>query len=392
MTRSIERRDFLAELGALAYLTTGAPNVWRISSTARIQSDPFTLGVASGDPTATGAVIWTRLAPQPLEPDGGMSGQRINVDWQVAEDEQFGRIVQRGRVAAVPELGFSLHVDVSGLQGDRWYCYRFMIGNGASPVGRLRTAPAAGAQAAMTMAFVSCQHWEQGLYTAYDHLSKEDRLDLVAHLGDYIYEYGPIEGRTRRYASTEVRTLDQYRARYAQTKSDAFLRAAHARAPWIVTWDDHEVDNNYANLVGENVMESEEQMRLRRAAGYQAWWEHMPVRVPRARNWADLNITKRLDWGALASFHVLDTRQYRSDQPCADGIKDTPCGEWGNAAHTLLGAEQERWLDAGLSGSPAGWQVLAQQIRVAPYDEKPGAGERYSMDQWSGYPAAIGRL
>lgn len=390
--RGMQRRDFLADVAMYSALCAGVPNIWRVTGRPVLADDPFTLGVASGDPTPNGAVIWTRIAPRPYEPDAGTMGQRITVNWEVAEDEQFARIAQKGRAIAAPELGNSVHVDVTGLEPDRWYFYRFFLQNAQSPVGRLRTTPAAGAVEPLHFAFVSCQHWEQGYYTAYGHLAREARLDLVAHLGDYIYEYGPTEGRTRLYNSAEVRTLDDYRNRYAQTKSDPLLQAAHHAAPWIVTWDDHEVDNNYATLRGENEMESEEQMHARRAAAYQAWWEHQPVRVPRAKSWADLNIVRTLDWGALTRFFVLDTRQYRSDQACGDGNKPVPCGDWADTTRTMMGPAQEKWLDAGLGASTARWQTLVNQVQVAPYDQKNGAGETYSMDQWGGYPAALKRL
>ena len=386
----MQRRDFLADLARLTFLCAGVPNVWRVTARPLLQSTPFTLGVAAGDPTSTRAVIWTRLAPQPLDPDGGMGGQRTAVTWEVADDEGFTKIVRTGRYTAAPELGFSVHVDVDGLEPDRLYFYRFRLAAGSSPIGRLRTAPAADATAPLRLAFASCQHYEDGYFTAYDHLAREDAA-LVAHLGDYIYEYAGVQ-RVRKYASTEIRTLDQYRARYAQTKSDPSLQAAHAAASWIVIWDDHELDNNYAGLMGENNMESEEQMRQRRAIAYQAWWEHQPVRVPRARSWADLNITRSLDWGALARLWLLDTRQYRSDQSCGDGSQLVPCGDWNDPARTVLGQEQERWLTDGLARSYEGWQVLVNQIRIAPFDNAPGADRRVSMDQWSGYPVALERL
>ncbi|HVZ48598.1 MAG TPA: alkaline phosphatase D family protein [Gemmatimonadaceae bacterium] len=388
----MQRRDFLADLAMYSALCSSVPNIWRVTSRPVLADNPFTLGVASGDPTPTGAVLWTRLAPKPYEPDAGTMGQRITVNWEVAEDEQFGKVVKRGRATAAPELGNSIHVDVDGLEPDHWYFYRFTLQNGSSPVGRLRTTPALTAERPLRFAFVSCQHFEQGYYTAYEHLAREPQLDLVAHLGDYIYEYGPTEGRPRIFSTTEAITLEQYRWRYSQTKMDANLQAAHLVAPWLVTWDDHEVDNNYAGLVGQDVMESEEQMHARRAAAYQAWWEHQPVRVPRAKSWGDLNIIRTMDWGTLAKFHVVDTRQYRSDQACDDGDKDTPCGAWADPARTMMGPAQEQWLDAGLGASRARWQVLANQVQVAPFDHKNGAGENYSMDQWGGYPAALKRL
>jgi alkaline phosphatase D len=386
----VDRRLFLADLARAAALCAGVPNVWRVTGRPRLADDPFQLGVASGDPTPGGGVLWTRLAPRPLEPEGGMDGQRTAVRWEVAEDERFARVVRAGRVTAAPELSYSVHADVDGLAPDRWYFYRFVAGEAASPVGRLRTAPAPGAATPLAFAFASCQHWEQGFFTAYAHMAREE-LDLVAHLGDYIYEYAPGRGTARRHAGTEVRTLADYRLRYAQYKTDRLLRAAHARCPWLVTWDDHEVDNNYAGLTSENAMESEGQVRARRAAAYQAWWEHQPVRVPRARDWADLSIVRGLDWGALARFWVLDTRQYRSDQACL-GTPRVPCGTWASPERTMLGEAQERWLFDGLAGNAARWQVLANQVMVASVDRQPGAERHLPMDSWSGYPAAQARL
>ncbi len=385
------RRDFLLDLSRLAALAAVVPNAWRVTTRPRLADDPFQLGVASGDPTPTGGVLWTRLAPRPLEPEGGMDGQRTVVDWEVADDDGFRKVVARGRATAAPELAYSVHVDVTGLAPARWYHYRFRVGDAVSPVGRLRTTPAADAVVPLRFAFTSCQHWEQGLFTALDHLAREE-VDFVAHLGDYIYEYAGDAARVRTHAGLEVRTVDDYRRRYAQYKADPALQAAHRAAPWLVVWDDHEVDNNYAGLVGENGMESEEQMRQRRAAGYQAWWEHQPVRVPRATSWSDLAITRRIPWGALVDGWLLDTRQHRSDQACGDGTRAVPCGDWADPARTMLGDAQERWLLGGMAASRARWQLLAQQVMLAPYDSAPGDPVIVSMDQWSGYPAARDRL
>lgn len=387
----MDRRTFLADLPRWAFLCAGVPNAWRVTSRPRLADDPFALGVASGDPLPDRCVVWTRLAPQPLDPLGGMDGARVVVDWEVAHDEAFGRVVREGRHTAAPELGYSVHVDVDGLDPDRWYFYRFHLADGTSPVGRLRTAPAPGADTPLEMAVASCQNYEQGLFTAYQHMAREE-IDLVAHLGDYIYEGASNTDRVRAHHGREVQTLDEYRARYGQYKWDPALQAAHARCPWVVTWDDHEVDNNYAGLVGENDRESEEQMRQRRAAAYQAWWENQPVRVPRARSWADLGIWRSFAWGRTADMSVLDTRQYRSDQACGDGTRDAPCGDWADPARTMLGDAQERWLIDRLGDDSAGWQILAQQIMMAPLDWNAGPGIRTSMDQWSGYPVARGRL
>ena len=148
------RRHFLSDLSRYAVLCAGAPNLWRLTTRPRLDGNPFTLGVASGDPTPNACVIWTRLAPDPFAPLGGMDGSRPVVDWDVAEDEGFSRIVQRGRYTCAPELGYSVHVDVQGLAPDRWYFYRFTLPAGSSPVGRLRTTPADGAR---TLAAVSAE-------------------------------------------------------------------------------------------------------------------------------------------------------------------------------------------------------------------------------------------
>ena len=386
----MDRRLFLTDLSRYAALAAVVPNVWRVTTRPRFADDPFQLGVASGDPTPTGGVLWTRLAPRPFEPDGGMDGLRTVVSWEVADDARFTKIVQKGRATAAPELSFSVHVDVDGLQPDRWYFYRFMAGEAVSDVGRFRTAPAAGAKTPLAFAFASCQRWDQGLFTAYAHFAQEE-IDLAVHLGDYIYEGASPAAALRAHHGLEIRTLDDYRRRYAQYKSDPHLQAAHARCPWLVTWDDHEVDNNYAGLTGENVMESTEQMRARRAAAYQAWWEHQPVRVPRAQSWADLSITRTINWGAMARFWMLDTRQYRDDQVCEDRPLQG-CAPWTDPSRTMLGAAQEKWLVNGLGASSAHWQVLANQVMMAPFDSAPGDAVQVAPDMWGGYPVARDRL
>jgi alkaline phosphatase D len=388
----MKRRDFLADVARLAALAATVPNDWRVVFRPRWADDPFQLGVASGDPTPSSVVIWTRLAPRPLDPEGGMPGARTAVSWEVADDEQFSRVIRRGRATAVPELAYSIHIDVDGLTPDRWYFYRFTSMDATSPVGRLRTVPGSGSTRPFRFAFTSCQHYEEGLYTAHEHMAREE-IDLIAQLGDYIYEYGPTPGRPRVHDGPEIRTLAQYRNRYALYKSDPLLQRAHARCPWILTWDDHEVDNNYAGAISENVMESDEQVRWRRAAAYQAWWEHQPARVPRVKSWSDLSIIRSVDWGATARFWMLDSRQYRSDQACNDQWNSKmPCGEWADTTRTMLGPSQERWLDRGLAASRARWQVLANQTMVADFDFLPGTDFGTSTDDWSGYPAARARL
>lgn len=388
----MQRRDFLIDLTRLAALAAVVPNDWRVLHHPHFAEDPFALGIASGDPTPNGAILWTRLASRPLEPMGGMDGTRMTVQWEVADDDGFTKIVKQGRATAAPELGYSIHVDLDGLAPDRWYFYRFHSGQAISPVGRVRTAPAAGTNVPLRLAFASCQNYEAGYYTAHEHMAKEE-LDLVAFLGDYIYEYGPGRNAVRPHSSMEVMDLNGYRGRYAQYKSDPNLQAAHARCPWVVIADDHEVDNNYAGLSGENDFESVEWMRTRRAAAYQAWWEHQPVRTPRANSWSELVMMRRIEWGNLARLHLLDGRQYRSNQACGDGTKETPCGDWDDPKRTMLGDAQEQWLTQGLMTSKQRWQVLANQVMIAPFVTKSQTGKRmFGMDNWGGYPAASQRL
>jgi alkaline phosphatase D len=323
-----------------------------------------------------------------------MPREEISVRWEIATDESMRNVVRRGTEVARPDLAHSVHAEVSGLEPARWYWYRFDAGGEASPVARTRTAPAAGAQPErFRFAFASCQHYERGLYVAYRHMARED-LELVAHLGDYIYEYGTSATAApgtlvRRHQPDEITTLEQYRNRYALYKVDPDLQAAHAAFPWIVTWDDHEVENNYAGDVSE-ANEPPEVFLRRRAAAYQAYYEHQPLRKASIPKGPDMLLYRTLAFGSLARFHVLDTRQYRSDQSCGDGIKP-PCPEWSDPARTVLGETQERWLTSQVSRSSATWSVLAQQISMSLINN-PARPDAVAMDPWSGYPAARDRL
>lgn len=395
------RRSFL--LGTASF---AAAALWSSSrllgatvSTPKFSANPFSLGVASGDPTAEGVVLWTKLAPKPLEPGGGMPAQPIEVSWIVAEDEALSRVVQRGTAMANPQWGHSVHVEVSGLRPERWYWYQFSVGSETSAKGRTRTFPVAGTTPErLRFAFASCQHYETGLFTAFEHLARED-LDLIVHLGDYIYEGGVRDAeaeaeaakkkgttppvRIRQHIGPQIMTLDEYRARYALYRLDPALQAAHAAAPWIVTWDDHEVANNYA---GDHLtkMPSRRAFRQRRAAAYQAYYEMMPLRRAQMPKGPDLPLHRRLDYGTLASFHVLDTRQYRTIQPQGDGNKpfaDVLLDPKG----TLLGDAQRDWLFRGLEASASSWNVLTQQVMMARVDKTVGEAATYSMDQWPGY-------
>jgi alkaline phosphatase D len=355
----------------------------------KLSRDPFTLGIASGDPLPDGVVLWTRLAPEPLA-GGGMPNERVDVEWVVGSDEKLSRIVKRGKATASPEQAHSVHAEVRGLDPARWYWYQFRVGQYSSPIGRTRTAPdMRTASKKLSFAFASCQHYEAGFFTAYRHMVEED-IDLIVHLGDYIYEGPPQQGRPRLHNSQEIKSLSDYRNRYALYRTDPDLQKAHALFPWVVTWDDHEVDNNYADDKEENGAARETFME-RRASAYQAYYEHMPLRRASLPQGTKLLLYRRLAFGDLAEFSVLDTRQYRTDQPCGDGNK-AMCPEALAEGQTLLGGEQEKWLLQGLERSKAKWNIIAQQVMMAKVDRMAGPEERYAMDQWSGYDAARNRV
>jgi alkaline phosphatase D len=385
-SRRIHRRTFLAATSSLA-----AAALWSSRALANVVTAPkfsgypFTLGVASGDPTSSGVVLWTRLAPKPLE-DGGMPPEDIEVGWQVAEDEAMTQVVAQGKTIANPEWAHSVHVEVEGLRPDRWYWYQFKAGNEVSPKGRTRTMPAPEVvPERLRFAFASCQHFEAGYYTAYEHMAREN-VDLVVHLGDYIYEGKPQEDRPRRHLGGPCLLLADYRLRYAQYKTDPALQAMHAAAPWIVTWDDHEVENNYAAGHSEKKDVTREQALRRRAAAYKAYYEHMPLRRSALPKGPDMTLYRQLAFGRLANFQVLDTRQYRDTQPCGGGRKPQ-CPDALSPDRTLLGATQRQWLFDALGASSSTWNILAQQIMMARIDFAEGEEKTHVMDQWPGYEA-----
>jgi alkaline phosphatase D len=381
------RRSFLARTGQYLALTIASPYI--SVAEAKFKENPFTLGVASGDPAPDGVVLWTRLAPEPLA-GGGMPSSAVPVEWTVATDERMSRVVKKGRAVAAPDLAHSVHVEVRGLEPARWYWYQFKAGPHVSIVGRTRTAPNSHKPLdKLSFAFASCQNYETGFFTAYEHMVKED-LDLIIHLGDYMYEAAPRTGRSRLHVGPEPTTLNDYRMRYSLYKSDPDLQKAHALFPWIVTWDDHEVDNNYANDKAEDGAPRDRFLE-RRANAYQAYYEHMPLRRASLPHGSSLRLYRRLAFGDLAEFSVLDTRQYRSDQPCGDGNKPQ-CEEALASSQTMMGEEQEKWFFNGLGKSRARWNIIAQQVMFAKVDRRAGPEQAYSMDQWSGYEAARNRV
>ncbi len=351
---------------------------------------PFTLGIASGDPLADGVVLWTRLAPEPHLHHGGMGNAVVPVRWQVAHDRQFARLVREGTETAIAATCHTVHAEVGGLEPARTYYYRFIAGGVASPIGRTRTAPAPGTlPAQLRFANVGCQNYEAGFYGAYAHLAREE-LDLVVHTGDYIYERKRKKKRdnlVRLHPNYTCKSLDEYRLRYALYKSDPDLQAAHAAHPFAIVFDDHEVRDNWAGDMGDS-----RSFMKQRAAGFQAWWEHMPLRRSTLPAQAQMQMYRSIDYGALARINLCDTRQYRSMQPCGDGTV-ARCGEDSNPAAQMLGDAQERWLFDRLGKSPARWNVIAQQVIMAELDrdQNPNVA-RYNMDKWDGYQIPRQRL
>ncbi len=390
----LSRRTFL--MGAAGFAVSSLHAA--VTEPPPLAGDPFTLGVASGYPSPHEVVLWTRLAPDPAH-GGGMPPLPLAVAWEVAADPGFRTIVRRGTEFAQPEWAHSVHAQVGGLEPARWYYYRFHAGNAVSPVGRTRTAPAPRAAVdRLRLAFASCQQYEQGYYGAYRHLAAED-LDLVLHLGDYIYESSWGRQHVRSHGAGEPVTLAEYRTRYALYKRDRDLQAAHASCPWLVTWDDHEVQNDYANDRSQ-FADPPHLFLARRAAAYQAYYEHMPLPLRMRPRGPAMAIHTRCDFGTLARFHVLDDRQYRDPQSCprpqrgggSNVVPVADCPELLQEQRTLLGAAQERWLEEGLAGSGARWNVIAQQTVMSRVDRLPGEGLSVWTDGWDGYPKARERL
>jgi alkaline phosphatase D len=365
------RRQIMA--GAATALIVGG-----FESAEAAKSYPFTLGVASGDPLPDSVVLWTRLAPDPLN-GGGMGLQAEHVRWEIADAESFRSIVQSGATSAMPEWGHSIHIDVKGLKPSRTYWYRFHTDKHTSPVGRTRTAPSIFSNPdRVRFAFASCQNFEHGYYTAHQHMSR-DEIDFVVFLGDYIYEGGRTNFYSRIHNSKTVYSLDDYRNRYALYKSDKDLQACHAAHPWIVTWDDHEVENNYAGMRSEKKKRKISFAERRRNA-YRAYYEHMPLRLTSRPNGISMRLYRPFQFGTLIDLNILDTRQYRTPLPRSSTEMRSPISN-------ILGKPQEAWLYDRFGKSQAIWNVVAQQVIMTEISE----GLKWA-DKWSGYRASRERL
>ena len=387
-----DRRQFLHTVGK-AVMVPACTVLGQAHATASVVPR-FDLGVASGSPTARSVVLWTRLT-------GGELPPRVEVRWELAHDEAFKHIVARGTETAEAAWAHSVHAQPRGLEAGRWYWYRFQALGERSMAGRTRTAPLAtsGVTAPLRFAIASCQRYDAGHYAAWRDVAQQN-LDLVMFLGDYIYEGASRSNLPRRHEGGEARTLETYRARYATYKRDPLLQAAHASAPWLMVWDDHEVENDYARLQDPRL---DADFAARRAAGYQAYWEHMPF-PNSARPRLDvaggaMRITGRLDWGTLARIHLLDNRQHRDPQVCprpgqggSNTVTPANCPALLDPRRTLLGTEQERWLADGWDLSRP-WNLLAQQSLMARFTwQDPTLGSVYWNDAWDGYAASRNRL
>ncbi|WP_114951955.1 alkaline phosphatase D family protein [Sphingosinicella terrae] len=395
----LSRRHFIA--GATASLVA-APAILRAQSIWR--DYPFSLGVAAGDPAADGFVIWTRLAPRPLDPHGGMAMAPMPVKWQVATEPRFDTVVREGEALARPELGHSVHVELEGLEPDRPYWYRFEAGGERSINGQARTLPRTGAAPeALRFGVAGCQNYEAGFYTAYRHLAEEE-LAFVYHYGDYIYEYrgdairpgwsGDLIVAARQGVGQDAFDLADYRQRYALYKSDPDLQRAHAAFAFFHTFDDHEVTNNWVQDIDPDGAPPE-LFRTRRAMALQAWYENLPVRRTMMPRFGATSAHRQVRYGDLAEIDLLDTRQYRSDQPCGDGFRPV-CAEVTSADAQVLGAEQEAWLARNLSRSQARWNCLAQQVMMMSVDRRRTPDEApeklLNLDTWAAYEVPRQRL
>ncbi|WP_311271173.1 alkaline phosphatase D family protein [Sphingobium sp. WCS2017Hpa-17] len=377
-----------AVLGAMAAL--GAAPLRGLAMPFIAQADPFALGVASGDPTRDGFVLWTRLVGPGIR---SLQAGAIPVRYEIAEDEGFRDIVRSGDMEAHPEAAHSIHLELTGLRPGRSYHYRFHALSATSPVGRTATVPDRADR--LRLALTSCQHWELGWFGAYRDMLAGDP-DLIVQVGDYIYETSyPDQPRVRDFGAPEPRDLDGYRARHALYRTDPDLQEAHRRVPWLVTWDDHEVLNDYAALANREGLPPDI-FAARRAAAYQAYFEHMPIRPSLWRSMASPRLYRGVNWGELVSLSMLDTRQFRSSPPCAApsvarNVRLDHCAERLRPDRTMLGQAQEAWLAQRLATERRPWTVLAQGVFFAPLT-LDGTGDAVYSDQWDGYAAARSRL
>ncbi|NEA37350.1 alkaline phosphatase D family protein [Streptomyces sp. SID13031] len=359
----------------------------------------FAHGIASGDPLPDGILLWTRVTPTADSMPGSANGPIVVVRWQMATDATFGTIAAAGAVTTGPNRDHTVKIDVSGLQPATDYWYRFLLSDDAvSPTGRTRTAPARSAQLDhLRLGVVSCSNWEAGYFSSYRHLAQRGDIDLIVHLGDYLYEYrsGEFANRGRPVRpcqpANELLTLADYRIRHAQYKTDPDAQALHAALPWVVVWDDHEVSNDaWSGGAQNHDPATEGPWAARAAAAHQAYTEWMPVRFG-----ANGQIYRRLQFGNLAELSMLDLRTYRSKQAAGTAVDDPD--------RTITGDGQMSWLKQGLAASTTRWRLIGNPVMISRLDFGalpawllgplakllgiPSNGLVLSPDQWDGYNA-----
>ncbi len=395
----MKRREFNQHLQRSAIALALAPWLTAVAAPSaerrRWKINPFALGVASGRPRADSVVLWTRLIFG--DEDRAVGTEALRVQVEVFADAALKRRVQKAEVVTNEARGHSVHVHLQQLQPSTDYWYRFIQGDASSTLGHTRTAPALNADVReLRIALSSCQHYEHGQFIAHREIAQQ-KLDFVLFMGDYIYESSNPKYAIRKHSNEEPKTLQGYRDRYEQYKRDPYLQAAHAAHPWVLMWDDHEVVNDYANDQDRHYTEPQ-QFLLRRAAAYQAYFEHQPLLLgPDASNPADMHLYDQLTWGKLADVWTLDCRQYRSAQACRDPVLGgarpvLQCDELSDASRTMLGMAQERWLAEGLSQSKRQWKLVAQATQISSTSMPAPVGRSYWNDAWDGYPEARKRL
>ncbi len=404
-TTPIERRTLLQAGAATAAASSVALGPG--AGPADAGASYFRHGVASGDPTPHSVVLWTRVTPTANATPGSGRGPRIAVTWQVARDRRFRHVVRRGKVMTGRGRDHTVKVDPGGLGAGRVYFYRFLYRGQSSPVGRTKTAPPANADnAGLRFGMVSCSNLQAGWFSSYRHLAARNDLDLVVHLGDYVYEYGPGEygyGQSNDDIRThvparEMVSLADYRQRHAQYKRDPDLLRLHAKYPFVTTWDDHETTNDAWKGGAENHNEGEGSWARRKAAARRAYDEWMPVRMSGSARLNDgTRLFRRLKFGRLAELSMLDLRTYRSQQVAyqPDPGADDP-------SRTITGENQMAWLKESLDDDRALWKLVGNPVMIAPVripeayvDEVgqildtplPQDGPPYNADQWDGYTA-----
>lgn len=427
-TTSVRRRTVLATGSAGAALTTlggtaAAPEATAAGAKAKAQAGKkfFQHGVASGDPLPDTVLIWTRVTPTPASKPGSGKGPKIKVGWEVSTRKDFRRIVKKGTFATGPSRDHTVKLDVTGLKSSTWYYYRFSYKGAHSRVGRTRTAPAAEARPInLRFGVVSCTNWQAGYFAAYRGLAARNDLHAVLHMGDYLYEYGPgqygygpddVDIRTHD-PKHEMVSLEDYRRRHAQYKTDPDLQDAHAKFPWIVTWDDHEVTNDQWKNGAENHQPNEGDYHRRRARAHRAYDEWMPARLNGTTRLGDgTRLYRRLTFGRLAEISMLDLRTYRSQQVETTAPSPVPSEnpEVSDPSRTITGAEQMRWLKQSLSRPKPFWKVIGNPVMITPVTFVqlpsdlinavndvtgllPDDGLPYNVDQWDGYTADRKRI